>query len=198
MFIKIESIDKLFFLQGLLVYEGESGSRSVVSESLQSHGLQPSRLLCQWNSPGKNIGVGGQSFFQGIFPTQGSNPGLSHCRRIFLHLSHQGSLYQCIICTNSQQRERKPEPWSQVCNAWFVCYFICLIGTWHLAGTQRLLKAYRQIPSWLHGKEFACRHRRCSFDPWVREVPWRRKRQSTPIFLPGEFQGQRSLVGYSS
>ena len=35
------------------------------------------------------------------------------------------------------------------------------------------------------------------FDPWVRKISWRRKWQSTPVFLPGEFHGQRSLVGYS-
>ena len=35
------------------------------------------------------------------------------------------------------------------------------------------------------------------FDPWVRKAPWRRKWQPTPIFLPGESHGQRSLVGYS-
>ena len=35
------------------------------------------------------------------------------------------------------------------------------------------------------------------FDPWVRKISWRRKWQSTPVFLPGEFYGQRSLVGYS-
>ena len=38
---------------------------------------------------------------------------------------------------------------------------------------------------------------RCRFDHWVRKIPWRRARQSTPVFLPGEFHGQRSLVGYS-
>ena len=35
-----------------------------------------------------------------------------------------------------------------------------------------------------------------SFDPWVRKIPCRRKWQSTPVFLPGEYHGQRSLVGY--
>ena len=35
------------------------------------------------------------------------------------------------------------------------------------------------------------------FDPWVEKIPWRRKWQPTPVFLPGEFQGQRILVGYS-
>ena len=64
----------------------ESESRSVVSDSLQPHGL-----YSPWNSPGQNTGVGSFSLFQGIFPTQGSNPGLSHCRRILYQLSHKGS-----------------------------------------------------------------------------------------------------------
>ena len=47
--------------------------------------------LCPWNSPGQNTGVGSLSLLQGIFPTQGSNPGLPHCRRILYQLSHKGS-----------------------------------------------------------------------------------------------------------
>ena len=35
------------------------------------------------------------------------------------------------------------------------------------------------------------------FDPWIRKIPWRREGQPTPVFLPGEFHGQRSPVGYS-
>ena len=58
---------------------------------LRSHGLQPTRLPCPWNSPGKNTGVCSHSLLQGIFPTQGSNMGLLHCRQILYHLSHQGS-----------------------------------------------------------------------------------------------------------
>ena len=54
-------------------------------------GLQPARLLCPWNSPGQNTGVGSLSLLQGIFPTQGPNPGLLHCRKILYYLSHQGS-----------------------------------------------------------------------------------------------------------
>ena len=41
--------------------------------------------------PGKNTGVGCHGLLQGFFPTQGSNPGLPHCRRVLYHLSHQGS-----------------------------------------------------------------------------------------------------------
>ena len=44
------------------------------------------------NSPGKNTGVDCHAFLQEIFPTQGSNPGIPHCRQILYHLSHQGSL----------------------------------------------------------------------------------------------------------
>ena len=47
-------------------------------------------LFCPWNSPGKNTGVGCHSFLQEIFPTQGSNLGLLHCRQILYLLSHQG------------------------------------------------------------------------------------------------------------
>ena len=45
-------------------------------------------------------------------------------------------------------------------------------------------------------KESACQCRRCRFNPWVRKIPWRRKWQLTPVFLPGESHGQRSLLGY--
>ena len=73
----------------------ENESRSVVSNSLQPHGL-----YSPWNSPGQNTGVGSFSLLQGIFPTQGldwvdltqgSNQGLSHCRQILYQLSHKGS-----------------------------------------------------------------------------------------------------------
>ena len=53
--------------------------------------LQPHGLHSPWNSPGQNSGVDSLSLLQGIFPTQGSNPGLRHCRRILYQLSHKGS-----------------------------------------------------------------------------------------------------------
>ena len=70
----------------LFYIESESESHSVVSDSLQPH-----RLYSPWNSQCQNTGVGGLSFLQGIFPTQGSNPGLPHCRWILYQLSHKGS-----------------------------------------------------------------------------------------------------------
>ena len=51
-------------------------SRSVTFNSLQPRGLWSTRLLCPWDSPGKNTGVGDYALLQGIFPTQGSNPRL--------------------------------------------------------------------------------------------------------------------------
>ena len=65
-------------------FESESGS--VVSNSLWPHGL-----YSPWNSPGQNTGVASLSLPQGIIPTQGSNPGLPHCRWILYQLSHNGS-----------------------------------------------------------------------------------------------------------
>ena len=53
-------------------------------------GCSPPGSSVHGYSPGKNIGVGCHALLQGIFPTQGSNPGLLHCRRILYRLSHQG------------------------------------------------------------------------------------------------------------
>ena len=64
-----------------------------MSDSLRPCGLQPIRLLSLWNSPGKSSRVGCHFLLQGIFLTQGLNPGLLHCRQILYHLSHQGSPY---------------------------------------------------------------------------------------------------------
>ena len=59
--------------------------------SIMSHSLWPHGLYSPWNFPGRNTGVGSLSILQGIFPTQGSNPGLPHCRRILYQLRHKGS-----------------------------------------------------------------------------------------------------------
>ena len=59
-------------------YVDKRFSLSVVSNSLRPHGLQPTRLLCPWDYLGKNTGVGCHFLLQGIFPSQGSNPGLLH------------------------------------------------------------------------------------------------------------------------
>ena len=69
-----------------LLKESESFSRSVMSKSLQPQGLYPpprQGSSVHGDSPGKNTGVGCHSLLQGIFLTQGSNPGLLHCSSFF-------------------------------------------------------------------------------------------------------------------
>ena len=77
----------------------ESESQSVMSNSLQLHGLYSLR-----NSPGQNTGVGSLSLLQGIFPTQGSNPGLPHCRQDSLPVEPLGMPW---FDRNKYLREKK-------------------------------------------------------------------------------------------
>ena len=70
-----------------------------MSDSLWPHELQHTRLLCPWNSPGKNTGVGCHALLQRIFPTKGLNQHhlcLLHCRWILYPLTHLGSPLLCI------------------------------------------------------------------------------------------------------
>ena len=86
-----------------------------MSDSLQPHGL-----YSPWNSPGQNTGVGSLSLLQGIFPTQESNQGLLHCRRILYQLSYQGILgkrkkWHIIWCHENAkgiQRKRETVMWN--------------------------------------------------------------------------------------
>ena len=71
-----------------------------MSNSLRPHGLQLARLLCPWVFPGKNTIPGNHSLLQEIFPTQGLNLGLLHCRWILYHLSHQGKPKVLLLCLN--------------------------------------------------------------------------------------------------
>ena len=82
----IHHINKLKNKNHIIISINISEICSVVSNSLWLHGL-----YSPWNSPGQNTGVGSLSLLWGIFLTQGSNPGLPHCRQILYQLSHQGS-----------------------------------------------------------------------------------------------------------
>ena len=90
----------------------------VTGESLQPHGLQPSRLLCPWNSPGKNTGVGCHFLLQRIFLTQGWNPGLLHLRQILYHLNQQGSpsslLMLMVSSSNGKQSAFNEGDWGLI------------------------------------------------------------------------------------
>ena len=74
-------------------------SHSVESDSLRPHGLYPARLLSLWDSLGKNTEMGCHALVQGIFPSQGSNPGLLHCRQILYSLNHLRTFVK-ILWTN--------------------------------------------------------------------------------------------------
>ena len=76
---------------GLRKREGMGvGVCSDVSDSLRPHGLRPTRLLCPWNFPGKNTGVGCHFLLQGIFLTKGLNLGLLHWQAGSLPLAIPG------------------------------------------------------------------------------------------------------------
>ena len=92
--------------------------RSDISNSLQPHGLQPTRLLSPWNFPGKNTGVGCHFLLQGIFLTQGLNSSflhLLHWQIGSLPLSylgnHMGSLDRIVNCVSVEKAH----------------YFICML-----------------------------------------------------------------------
>ena len=75
----------LYRTRNCICMKNESESHSVVSDSLQLHGL-----YSWWNSPGQNTGVG-SSLLQGISPPEGSNPSLLYCGQILYQLSHKRS-----------------------------------------------------------------------------------------------------------
>ena len=83
--------------------------------------------------------------------------------------------------------------------------FLCALdlGRWFLRCQFSLfitVSASDRLPWWLRGKELAYQCRKCRrywFNPWVRKIPWRRVWQPTPVFLPRESHGQRSLAGCS-
>ena len=88
----------------------ETESWSAVPDALRLHGLHS-----PWNSPGKDTGVGSLSLLQGIFPTQGSNPCLLHCRQILYQVSHKGSprILEWVAYPFSS-RSSQPRNWTGV------------------------------------------------------------------------------------
>ena len=100
------------------------------------------------------------------------------------------SLFQ--KCSNKKRHFHFENLWESLKNISLVCdpesspspriVFILLLG---------------DLPRWLRQWRICLQCSRPRFDPWVRKIPWRRAWQPTLVFLPGEFHGQRSLVGYS-
>ena len=140
-----------------------------MSKSVRPYGLQPTRLPCPWDSPGKNTGVGCHALLQEIFLTQGLNLNLL----CFLHWQ---------VSSLSLQPPGKPIQHSS-----------------HMGKKRYEIYQSRGFLGGASGKEPACqcrRHKRRRFSPWVGKILWKRAQQPSPVFLPGESHGQRSLAGY--
>ena len=133
----------------------------------------PGSSVCG-DSPSKNTGVGCHALFQGIFPTQGLNPGFLHWKADSLPLESPGKpkreilfLYERVVLKCSRSLTVKT-------------------GTWHS------LEKRTGFPGGTSGKEPSCQSRRrkgCGLDHWVGKIPWRREMQPTPVCLPGESHG---------
>ena len=86
---------------------------SVVSDSMWPHGLHPVRLICPWDSPGKSTEVDCHALLQGIFPTQGSNLGLLHCRRILYRWATREAPRS--ECNSSNVKHTNLMSWTSIC-----------------------------------------------------------------------------------
>ena len=148
----------------------------VVSNSLQPHGLSPTRLLCPWDFSGKNTGMDCHFLPQGIFPTQGSNPHLPQWQADSLPLSHLWESHsQCAFCQNilpldihfSPPETREMED--------------VFLAMWASLGAQLVKNPSAMGETWVQSL--------------VGKIPWRKERLTTPVFWPGEFHGLYSLWG---
>ena len=156
-----------------------------------------------WNSPGKNTGVDCHFILQGIFLTQGLNPGLLNCRQILYQLSHQGSPGEALK-SHTIDEIRISFIWFdsgvEVLNHPTTCFCVCLPLCWKKAMATHSSSLAWTIP-WTEepgglqsmgslgvGHDWATSLSLFTF------MHWRRKWQPTPVFLPGESQGQGSLV----
>ena len=168
-----------------------------------SGSLRPHGLYSPWNSPGQNTGVGNLSLLQGIFPTQGSNPGLPHCSQTLYQLSHNGSpsILEWVAYPFSRGSSW-PRNWTRVS-----CIAGGLFTNWAMREAQQdngegngtplqysCLENPKDRGAWwaaVHGaaKSWTRLHLFFTF------MRWRRKWQPIPVFLTGESQGQGSLVG---
>ena len=121
-------------------------SHSVMSDPWRPYELQPTRVLCPWDFPGKNTGLGSYSILQGIFLSQGSNLCLLHYRQFFFclnHLSQQGSPY----CPSKMKKLSHP----RLRKSWVYYHQTCSKRTvknssnWNEKITDNISKQYENI-----------------------------------------------------
>ena len=90
---KFQVYNTLLLIIVTIVYVFGGGLAAKVCPTLVTHWTITARLLCPWDFPGKHTGVGCHFFLQGIFPTQGLNLGLLHCRQILYHLAIREAIH---------------------------------------------------------------------------------------------------------
>ena len=142
-----------------------------------SMNCSPAGSSVHGESPGKDTGVRCHALLQGIFPTQGSNPGLLHCRQIPYRLSHQG---------NSPVTIRQASP----------CGFQRLFYT----GSMDVLHHGYYNHSWGFPGGSESKESVSVWEAWVQFLGWEEpleEAMATPVFLPAKSHWQRSLAGYS-
>ena len=164
-----------------------------MSSSLPPHRQEPARLLCSWDSPGKNTGVGCHALLWRIFPTQESNPFLRHllhCRQILYPLSHLGSpnLYN-VACQLYVNKTGKKIFWKRH-EAWVSSKKpnrkVLWLGTWdyhHTAPMMGLVQA-EKWGCWLaEGKKRTKAYKLRKIEVWDQKEE-KRWKEELPIGFP--------------
>jgi len=180
--IKGESPKCPVFLS-LQIRSDQAPHRSSESRWVMSDSLWPNGLYSPWNSPGQNTGGGSLFLLQGIFPTQGSNPGVPHCRWILYQLSHKGTQVQpvnkSLILSSNNPTVMLPG---------------ILSSTWNLIKSSKAPGSCQGGVVWGFWAE---PHKLISFPVGDREVPkeqsgyqWQRNSMNFPSFL---FQGGEQM-----
>ena len=157
-------------------------SHSVMSDSVWPHRRQPTRLLRPWDSPGKNTGVGCHFLLQCMKVKSESEVAQSRLT--------PSDPMDCSIPGSSVHRIFPSKSTGVGCHCllWLVTLPLLKLSHEHL---DRWEWIFTQLIS------ICLRWRRPGFDPPVGKIPWRRGWLPTPVFLPGDSHGQRSLAGYS-
>ena len=153
---------------------------------------QPCGLYSPWNSPGLNTGVGNLSLLQGIFPTQGSNPGFLHYRQILYQLSHKGSprILEWVTYPFSS-RLSQPRNWTGAS-----CIARGFFTNWAIKEAyQEMVYEYELGGS--VGKESACNAGDPGLIPRLVRSPGGGHGNPLQDSCLGESHGQTSLEGYS-
>ena len=166
--------------------------------------------------------MGCHFLLQEIFPTQGLNPGLPHFRQTLYRLSQQGSTIDKWL----QCAKIETQSWEFLVDSfclsllrvsffnWWVSFQLIHHIFSHIPLTQLFLtcldptyvvklrvqaQASQVVLVVKNLLANQCwRHKKCGFNPWIGKIPWRWAWQPTPVFLPGEYHGQKSLVRQKS